>query len=375
MADLNDKRLTSVFDGQDEELAEDAAMYDGMIAENDSVIQQGIENSEKAKEEQIKLQNEKTDFQIQGIEQQKEQANKDYIKEQSGAYVDWQKESSKYGANAERMAESGLIGSGFHESSQVSMYNAYQNRVAVARESFERTKLNYDNAIQEAKLQNSSILAEIALNASKEQLTLTLEGLQYKNTLLLEKAKSSQQIKDRYYSKWKDMLDQINTEAALAEQQRQFNASLAEEQRQFDILHGGTDLTENDVLSDGQDARNFKTEYFEGSIPSTTLLSSQAFGTFSNGYQPKGILSHGALKKTGNTIDVYATTLSGEKKTVVQNIWQAEDKTLWIWDGSTMQYKKFGTGITNSEKKTISSTTTSSTYLPSTEPDWNKYNT
>ena len=135
---------------------------------------------------QSQIQQENTNFTIDTINQQKEQANKDYTKEQKGAYVDWQKQSNQYGANAEQMAASGLTNTGYSESSQVSMYNQYQGRVATARETFNKAILNYDNSIKEAQLQNNSKLAEIAFNALQSQLELSLEGFQYKNSLLSE---------------------------------------------------------------------------------------------------------------------------------------------------------------------------------------------
>ena len=341
MADLNDKRLTSVYDGMDDEIAETKAMHDDMIAENDATVQKGIDESKAWLENQQDLQNKQLDQQVKEIEQQKEQSQKDYIKEQSGAYVDWQKESSKYGAKEEQLAAAGLTGSGYHESTQVSLYNTYQNRVAVARESFERTKLNYDNAINEAKLQNSSILAEIAFEASKEQLTLTLEGLQYKNSLLLQKASAVQAIEDRYYNKWKDMLDQINTENALAQDQDQFEKQMEWEKEQFDALHGESEYTDDHGSGEYTGAMYITTDYFTGQIPSSTVSDGQEYGTFSNKYQPKGISGHGAVTKTGDTYKFETETLSGEKKEVEQNIWEAEDGTLWYWEGREMKYKAF----------------------------------
>jgi hypothetical protein len=332
----NDKRFTAVTEEEQNELNKNDELYEGMIKDNDDAIQDLIENSKESAEVLKEEQNKQTQHQIDTIEQQKEQSQKDYIKEQSGSYVDWQKESSKYGANAERMADAGLTGSGYHESTQVSLYNTYQNRVAVARDAFERAKLNYDNAIKEAQLQNSSKLAEIALQANQEQLQLALEGIQYKNNLLLDKANARMQIKSLYYSKWQDVLNQINTENALAEEQRQFNASLSEEQRQFDAQQGEYEYT------DGGD-NTITTDYFSGTIPSDTLQASQKYGTFSNGYQPKGITGHGTLKKTGDTVDVRTTTLNGQNRTIEQNIWKAEDGTLWYWEGREMKYKKYGT--------------------------------
>jgi hypothetical protein len=242
-----DKDLLAVRDEEATELDKSGAEFDSQIAQSDAYFDKQIDATKDWANKQQELQQEQTDFTIEKIEQQKDQAKKDYTKEQSGAYVDWQKQSNQYGANAEKMAAAGMANSGYSESSQVSMYNTYQSRVTAARESYNRAVLNYDNAIKEAQLQNSSILAEIAYNALQKQLELSLQGFQYKNTLVLEKAKARREIQSLYQSKYKDVLNQINAENALEEEKRQFNenkklqqAQLAEEKRQFDILHPPT---------------------------------------------------------------------------------------------------------------------------------------
>lgn len=229
----DDPRFAEVESQKSDAMAKVNSTYDSMINNTDKYYGALIDNAKEWGETQSRLQQERTDFTIEQIEQQKEQSHKDYIKEQSGAYVDWQKESNRYGANAEEMATGGLNNAGYGESSQVSMYNTYQNRVATARESYQRAVLNYDNAIKDAQLQNNSILAEIAYNSLQTQLELSLEGFQYKNTLVLGKLDKTFEVDDRYYGRYQDVLSQINTENALAEQIRQFNASLAEEQRQY----------------------------------------------------------------------------------------------------------------------------------------------
>ena len=233
--DINydDSRFQKVESQKSDALNELNETYDGMIEKSDSYFQEQIDAVGKYKDEQTKLQNEQLALTEQKIEQQKDQTKKDYLKEQSGAYVDWQKQSNQYGAEAEQMAASGLSNTGFSESSQVSMYNTYQNRVATARESYNRAVLNYDNAIKDARLQNSTAFAEIAYNALQQQLELSLQGFQYKNQLVLDKADKKMQIDSEYYNRYQDVLQQINTENSLAEQVRQYNETLALEREQF----------------------------------------------------------------------------------------------------------------------------------------------
>ena len=207
--------------------------YDGMINQTDKYYQAQIDASKQWAETQKKNQQEQTDFAIEQIEQQKAQAKKDYTNEQSGAYVDWQKQSNQYGVSAEQMAAQGMANGGYTESSQVSMYNTYQNRVATARETYNRAVLNYDNAIKDARLQNNAALAEIAYQALQTQLELSLQGFQYKNTLIMAKTDKGIELDNIYHDRYQDVLAQINTENALAEEIRQYNESMAEEKRQY----------------------------------------------------------------------------------------------------------------------------------------------
>lgn len=240
----DDERFQQVESEKQQAITEVENTYNGMISASDKYYQDQINASKDWANTQQQLQQDKTDFAIEQIEQQKAQANKDYTKEQAGAYVDWQKQSNKYGANAEQMAASGMTNTGFSESSQVSMYNTYQNRVATARESYNLAILNYNNSIKDAQLQNNSALAEIAYKALQQQLELSLQGFQYKNQLIEQQLAKKQEVDNTYYNRYQDVLHQMNTENALAEEIRQYNESLqlqkdqmAEEIRQFEKNH------------------------------------------------------------------------------------------------------------------------------------------
>ena len=189
--------------------------YGGMIDSSDKFYEDQIQASKDWADKQTQLQQEQTDFAIEKIEQEKDKAHKDYLKEQSGAYVDWQKQSNQYSAEAEKMASAGLSNTGFSESSQVSMYNTYQNRVSTARESYQNAVLNYNNAIKDATLQNNAALAEIAYTALQQQLELSLQGFQYKNQLVLDLTDKKMELENVKWNRYQDVLQQLNTEKAL----------------------------------------------------------------------------------------------------------------------------------------------------------------
>lgn len=318
----NDERLQAVTNEKNNALNNLNQSYNSMISNTDSYYQQQVDATKEYAQKQSELQQANTDFAIEKIEQQKQQAQKDYTKEQKGAYTDYQKQINDYGVNAEQMASQGLNNTGYSESSKVGMFNTYQNRVASARESYNKAVLNYNNGIKEAQLQNNSALAEISYNALKTQLELSLQGFQYKNTLLQNQLNSQQSIESLYQTKWQSVLDQINTENALAEQIRQYNESLALEKQQLEFqkqqARGGSSYDNLlELLTDGS--------------------SGNQWGYFSNGYQPKGIDGYGAVSKTGKTIMV----TKGNGTLATQNIWKTPDGTKWYWDGSSRTYKKY----------------------------------
>ena len=221
--DYNDPRFGKVESDKNQALTQLEQTYAGMIGQTDRFYDEQKQLASDWATQQSQIQQQQTDFAIEKIEQEKEQAHKDYLKEQSGAYVDWQKQSNQYGTNAEQMASAGLTNTGFAESSQVGMYNAYQNRVAMARESYNKAVLNYNNSIKDAMLQNNAALAEIAYQALQQQLELSLEGFQYKNQLILEQSNKKIELDNMYYNRYQDVLSQINTENAIKEDIRQYN--------------------------------------------------------------------------------------------------------------------------------------------------------
>ena len=228
-----DQRFKDVEAEKQAALTENQETYDNMIKETEDFYKTQAGAVKEFGNQQSQLQQQQTDFAIEKIEQQKEQAHKDYLKEQSASYVDYQKQIDPHGVNAEQMASMGMQNTGYSESSKVAMYTAYQNRVATAREANRIAELNYDNMMKEAQLQNSSALAEIAFNTYQQEVELLMQGMNYKNQLLLDKANKKMEIDNIYENRWQNVLAQMNHENSLAEQIRQYNESMAEERRQF----------------------------------------------------------------------------------------------------------------------------------------------
>ena len=318
-----DQRLQEVENYRRDELDRVNNLYDNMVSNSDQFYQAQKQAAQDYANTQQQLQQANTDFTIEKINQEKEQAQKDYTREQKGAYADYQKASNDYGVAAEQMASAGFTNSGVSETSRLSMYNTYQNRVATARDGYNRAVLNYNNSIKEAQLQNNTILAEIAYRALQTQLELDLQGFQYKNSLLENQLNQRMNVENMYNTKWQQVYNQMNNERDYAERVREFNEEMALNREQFNYQKSQSYYGGGGGGSDDQYQLNGQTD-------------AERYGTFSNGYQPKGIGDHGSLSKAGQ---VLVTKKNGN--IVYQNVWRAADGTTWWWDGNTRTYKTY----------------------------------
>lgn len=340
-----DERFKQVESDKQVALNEVNSMYGSMINDSQKYYQEQIDAVKDYANKQQEIQQAQGDLATSKLEQEKQWAKEDYEKEQRASYVDWQKQSDEYGANAEALASIGMTNTGYADSQQTAMYVAYQNRVATARESYNRAVIEFDHAIKDAQLQNSSALAEIAYNALQTELELSLQGFQYKNSLLQAQLDAKNETEDRYYSKWRDILSQINTENALAEEIRQYNETLAFQkeqarqeqsnwQKEYQLalqesqsksthsVQQNTDSVEQDTTSTGNDATN---DY--GNSADTKAKEDYYFKASSGeDYQPRYI-NNTRLSKTGVTAGDLGLTGIGKNK----NIWKAGDK-YYVWE-------------------------------------------
>lgn len=390
--DYEDERLTSIKSEEQTQLEQNSAMYDEMIGGVDEQYKGMADVIQSNADKLAQTQQENTDFQVQKIEQQKEQAQKDYTKEQSGAYGDYIRQTNQYGVNAEQMAMQGLSGSGYSESSKVAMYNQYQNRVAVARETLSKVIMNYGNNIQQAILQNNSTIAQIQSEASLKQAEILLEGFQQKNLLLQQQAEREMQLKSFYQNKWQSELNQINTENALAEQvrqaqiqqeqwaeeqrlaqerwQKEYDLAKTEAEKQAKIQERQMQLAEAEYNVKYNETTGIETKkaqqeqaYYDAVIDSaknptvtetpkeTKTETTNKYGNskkitqkkdyyFKNGYQPQYV-DDIKLEDTG--IEASDILSASQIKTLgikgSQSIWRAGDE-YYIWIGGTKDYKK-----------------------------------
>ncbi len=232
--DYNDERLTTVEKEGTARKNEVTENYNKMINDRDTYTQQQQANLENWQKQQTELQQAQTAHTIDKINQQKDQNTKDYQKEQKASYTDYMKQSNQYGANAEMLARQGLQNSGYQESSQVSMWNTYQNRVASARESYKKAVLEFNNMLKDAELSNNETLANIAQQKLEQSLQIALQGFEYKNNLTIQRDNKIDDIDTTYHAKYQDVLNQINREYEYEQQQKQWQEQQRQWQAEFD---------------------------------------------------------------------------------------------------------------------------------------------
>ena len=354
----DDSRFTQVEEEKQSELNKYNQTYDALIDERNQFTNQQQDLVDQWQNTQAQIANDNLNHQIDLYNQQKDKAEQEYQKEAKASYIDYQKEIDNYGVSRENAVANGLSNSGYSESSKVNMYNTYQNRVATARESLNNIKLEFDNAIKEAQLSNNATLAENALTALQQKLQIALEGFNYKAEQENNRLNWNYTINDTYYNRYQDVEDQINYENQQAEAIRQWNEQMAyqKEQQRLEQQRWEQEMAyqkQQDAITNAQNwasinasssyggsydlddtSYEVSTAYYQGNLNS----DAQKYGTFSNGYQPKGISGHGTLSKSGDSITFNTQTLSGQKQTVTQNIWKAEDGTYWYWEGRQNKY-------------------------------------
>ena len=277
---MQDARLTNVETERQNQIRSTTDQYNSMINNADQFYDRQAQVARENAQRQQELQNASTEQQVKEINQQREKTERDYQKEQRGAYTDYQKQVNEYGVNAEIMASRGLAGTGYAESSQVSMYNAYQNRVAMARQSLADSQQNYDNLIAQARLNNDTKQAEIANELARAQAEYALQGFQYKNSLIESRQQQLNQLNSRYDTRYNTMLNLMQNELDAkrdnyktgvnilnyAEQQRQWAKEFDENNRRFDAEMALKDRQFEEERRQWQQEYNLKKQQLQVSL-------------------------------------------------------------------------------------------------------------
>lgn len=264
-------------------LQADGTFKGGLVGETEKTYNDLIQKQEDLKTEQTKIQEDSFKHATNLLEQDKEDAEKDFKEETANSYADYKRATDRYGVEAERMAAAGLLHSGYSESYKSRAYIAHQNRVATARTVLEEAKRNYTNKMAEAVLANSSALAQIAKDTLEKQTELSISLLTERNGLIANLATQKQQTRTYYLSKWQSELDKLNKEAALKLQADEYalkerEVKIAEEKwAQEKAEYEDSLIADSGYKSQGRAAteRARAKRESQNTIPSTTVIKAK----------------------------------------------------------------------------------------------------
>lgn len=323
--DKNDSRLASVENERNQAINNNNNTFNNLINNSNTSYNNMINSTQQyydnlnttmkeAYERQKEAQNAQTQATIDQINTQKERTERDYQREQRGAYSDYQNQINPYGVQAEQMASNGLNNTGYSESSRTSMYNAYQNRVATARQSLQDAMVDYNAQIVNAQNTNNTTLAELWSNTYMKIAENALAGFQYRNqleqsristeqALTQNKISNENTLQSRYDDRYKTMLNQINQEISWkfedynnAKEMLRYDQELKAKERQFQEQMSYQ--RERDRIQDAQWQKEYnnKLQQYKSSSSSsgggTTRTVSNNSKTVSQGSFTNGILNN-----------------------------------------------------------------------------------
>ena len=379
---MEDERLSAINKQKQEAINQSNNMYEGLLTDNQNIYNQQLDYANQYEQTQNSALDQQLAYQEDIINQQKQEAQQIKETEERKALNDYTSFVNPYGYQAEQFASQGLANSGVSETAKLGGFNTYQNRLATANKAMQDAFTEYDNAINEARLNNDVQKAQNALTKLQMQLEYAQNYYSNKSTISQNQLSNNQALDSEYYNRYQTEYNNIQAEKEREEAIRQFNEQLALQQQQFkyqqqqDALaqqnwekeyalaqeqarasygSGGYSLSDGASLSSG--GTTISTNYYQGNINPDTQ-----YGTFPNvkdkngvRYQPDNIggakLSNSKLKVGevfGNAYGASGASLDG------QSIWTTGNG-YYVWDGSINDYIDVTSAVSAYIKNGVSS--------------------
>lgn len=382
-----DERLAQVEKDKQNALNNSNNFYNQIIQNNQDLYNQQNQYANTYEQTQNELLDKQLAHNEQLINQQKDIARQNMETESRKAKNDFTAYTNPYGLQAEQFASQGLLNSGVSETAKLGGYNTYQNRLASANKAMQDAFVQYDNDINQARLNNDVTKAQNALEKLKMQLQYSESFYNNKNTYLQNQLSTNQNLDSEYYNRYQTTYNNIQSEKAkeeairqwekeFAEQQRQYNESMAYQKEQdkqsqanwekeyalskskartsgsggYSLTSGSTSLNNGTIAN-----QQIVTPYYQGKINSDVQ-----YGTFdsedNNGvkYQPNNV-GGAPLSKSGLTVSEALGTTGNKGKSGAnidnQNVWRTEDGNYYVWDGSQNKYINITSQIPKEENK------------------------
>ncbi len=190
---------------------------------------------------------------ISDYEKERQDQNKQFIKDSQAAYVDYAKSINPYSVQNSSNNRYGLGNSGYSESSLIGANNTYQNRYTSTKNNYDNIFANINNNIAKAKETGNIELAKIA----KEEQERLLENL-YKINDEYTAEKQREEEKRRYEEEMALKKQQWEAEMALQKQQlaRASSSSSSSAKKNTVNVSGSYDVSSDAVSNNQQGSEN-----------------------------------------------------------------------------------------------------------------------
>lgn len=230
---MDDERLAKIEQEKQNALNQSNNTYNDLLQGNQDIYNQQQEYANKYEQTQNEALDKQLAFNEQKINQQKEIAKQNMETEQKKAKNDFVSYTNPYGLQAEQFASQGLLNSGVSETAKLGGFNSYQNRLASANKAMQDAFVQYDNDMNQARLNNDVQKAQNALAKLEMQLKYSESFYNNKSTLTQNQLSNNQQLDSDYYNRYQTTYNNIQAEKQRDEAIRQWELEMQEKQRQY----------------------------------------------------------------------------------------------------------------------------------------------
>lgn len=231
---MEDERLAKINQEKQNAINASNNMYNGLLQDNQNLYNEQNNYANEYERTQNEALDKQLAFNENKINQQKDIARQNMETEQKKAKNDFLSYTNPYGLQAEQFASQGLLNSGVSETAKLGGYNSYQNRLATANKTMQDAFVQYDNDMNQARLNNDVQKAQNVLNKLQMQLEYSQNFYNNKSSLTQNQLNNNQTLSSEYYNRYNTEYNNIQAEKQRAEAIRQWELELKEKQRQYD---------------------------------------------------------------------------------------------------------------------------------------------
>ena len=231
---MEDERLSVINQQKQEAINQSNNMYEGLLNDNQNIYNQQLDYANQYEQTQNNALDQQLAYQEGIINQQKQEAQQIKETEERKALNDYTSFVNPYGYQAEQFASQGLANSGVSETAKLGGFNTYQNRLATANKAMQDAFTEYDNAINDSRLNNDVQKAQNALTKLQMQLEYAQNYYSNKSTISQNQLSNNQALDSEYYNRYQTEYNNIQAEIEREEAIRQFNEQLALQQQEFE---------------------------------------------------------------------------------------------------------------------------------------------